>query len=81
MVNRSILLFLLLFVLNSQVVISSDMIGKEAPLFSLPDLNNEYVALRDLCGEKLRKPWKNKTKHVVVLSFFATWCKPCIAVV
>lgn len=79
MIKKTILFIIIILVMNNKSVLSNDKIGTEAPLFSLPDLNNEYIALRDLCGEKLRKPWKNKTKHVVVLSFFATWCKPCIA--
>ena len=72
-----VLIILVVFMLQSM---NGDIKkGAEAPAFSLPTIKNNYIALRDLCGEKLRKPWKNKTKHVVVLSFFASWCKPCIA--
>ena len=27
-------------------------------------------------GKKLRKPMTQPDRHVVVISFFATWCKP-----
>ena len=53
-------------------------VGTEAPSFCLPSYQKDYVYLRDYCGEKLRKPWLKK-KYVVVISFFASWCKPCIA--
>ncbi len=52
-------------------------LNKPAPIFVLRDLNGQDVFLRDYCGN-LRQPWKNKIKHVVVLSFFASYCKPCL---
>jgi len=74
-----ILLLGLPFVLGQSSPKEKIAVGDEAPTFSLPDLDQKYVSLRDFCGAELRKPWINKEKHVVVLSFFATWCKPCMA--
>lgn len=49
----------------------------EAPVFSLPEEQNNYFSLRDFCRPELRKPGINREKQVFVLSFFATWCLPC----
>jgi len=81
--TRPVFIVILLIILSC-VVFSQEpedplCIECEAPTFSLPTLDQEYVSLRDFCGQELRKPWINKTKHVVVLSFFATWCEPCKA--
>lgn len=48
-----------------------------APTFSLPSLSGERTSLRVYCGEKLQKPHINNTRHIVVISFWATYCKPC----
>lgn len=52
--------------------------GSDAPTFSLPSLAGKRQALRVWCGENLKKPYINDTKHTVILSFWATWCKPCM---
>ena len=41
------------------------VVGKEAPDFQLPDLNEKQLRLSDYRGK------------VVFLNFWATWCKPC----
>ncbi len=53
-------------------------VGDEAPQFVMRNLmTNTAVFLRDYTGKKLREIWKKKERHVVVLSFWATWCQPC----
>jgi peroxiredoxin len=51
--------------------------GSKAPTFSLPALDGERVALRTYCGDTLNKPQINPFRHIVILSFWATYCEPC----
>ncbi|MDD5223954.1 MAG: thioredoxin-like domain-containing protein [bacterium] len=44
--------------------------------FGLRDLNGKMVFLNDFCGEKpSRIGWK--PRKMMIVTFFATWCKPC----
>lgn len=51
--------------------------GSKAPTFSLPSLDGERVTLRTYCGDTLNKPQINPFRHIVILSFWATYCEPC----
>jgi cytochrome c biogenesis protein CcmG, thiol:disulfide interchange protein DsbE len=51
--------------------------GTAAPSFSLPSLSGDRVSLSTYCGETLSKPYVNKIRQTVILSFWATYCKPC----
>ncbi len=51
--------------------------GTMAPTFSLPTLDGNREALRVWCGTNLSKPYINDQPYTVILSFWATYCKPC----
>jgi cytochrome c biogenesis protein CcmG, thiol:disulfide interchange protein DsbE len=51
--------------------------GTAAPSFSLPTLSGDRMSLSIYCGETLSKPFMNKVRQTMILSFWATYCKPC----
>lgn len=52
--------------------------GDPAPVFVMRDLlTDEPVFLRDYVGKVRRRESKIAQPHVIVLSFWATWCQPC----
>jgi len=70
--------FLLFFTLNAAPQKNTLLqTGTQAPLFSLPSLIHGRQNLRAFCGDTLFKPHVNKTRHIVVVNFWATYCKPC----
>jgi len=66
---RKTLLFLtfsaLLFTSSPVISTSNKILGADAPPFTLTDINGTIFSLKN---------WRGK---IVILNFWATWCKPC----
>ena len=92
MINRLLPIFIFTaFVMGQEVevvVIPGDTtkdpglkIGDIAPSWALMSAPGKFEFLKTWTeekGKKLRKPVTQPDRYVVLLSFFATWCKPCM---
>lgn len=64
---------------QGQVVVDSLAVGMKAPTFVMKKLGTtDYVFMRDYVGELRQEArFRGATQKVIILSFFASWCKPC----
>jgi len=65
--------FYALSILLSFLLSSNAFAQSQAPTFYLQDLDGEKFFASRVYGENAKNP------SPVVISFFATWCKPCLA--
>lgn len=63
---------------NVKPEITQLKVGDIAPKFALRTLDGKYEMLTRWSGEQLSRPASQPTRHIVLVSFFATWCQPCM---
>lgn len=86
MSKKTILKFVLFFPLITNLAFSSsseknNLIGQDAPYWALKTLEGNFEFLDNYsvpAGQSLRGDKVDNDRKVVVLSFFATWCQPCV---
>jgi cytochrome c biogenesis protein CcmG/thiol:disulfide interchange protein DsbE len=66
---KFLLLLVFVFVVSFPVIAQNeeDITGRKAPNFKLVNLDGKYVELNSITGN-----------GPILLSFWATWCKPCL---
>ena len=87
---RHVLIFAFFFMLSATTInaqnkdenvkseITQLKVGDIAPKFALRTLDGKYEMLTRWSGEQLSRPASQPTRHIVLVSFFATWCQPCM---
>lgn len=62
----NILLSFVLFICLTFILFPQES-GRKAPNFKLENIDGKYIELKDMLG-----------KGPILISFWATWCKPCV---
>jgi cytochrome c biogenesis protein CcmG/thiol:disulfide interchange protein DsbE len=66
---KFLLLLIFVFIVSLPIIAQNeeDITGRKAPNFKLVNLDGKYVELNNISGS-----------GPILLSFWATWCKPCL---